>query len=359
MDYVAKWYISTDGTEKVIFFDKNNKKWHMGGEDGLLYRSKSEDGTSNQMPSRKSVHATITQKEKKTIGLFKRKNNSLDLSVEKNQIGWYSRAGRTVAQTKNKYSEHFRLKPKTNYARGELLSDEFEVREAPTITVSGGDPDLQGTYKMTNAAPEWFAPICEGEEVTKLPGSTPTALYEKMLGGSNGYTISGEKVVINYEASKSKQHETLPCSPEWETDYSTQTAWATLTQGKETYESEGRYIFYCGVQGKWHMCGIDNLYYRFNSKSQDVPNGLSQDKWYSLKGRLTADGLCDPCKNKNKDIVQDEDKKKYCKDAKCKGYKAHIAIGKIQNPTISNGYPDVSSSSSSSSSSETSIRGDE
>merc|ERR1711964_490105 len=40
--WVTKWYISTDRSkENVIFFDLVQKKWHMGGKKGLMYRNPS------------------------------------------------------------------------------------------------------------------------------------------------------------------------------------------------------------------------------------------------------------------------------------------------------------------------------
>jgi len=37
------WYMSMDGKENVIFFDKVQGKWHMGGKKGLMYRNPSKN----------------------------------------------------------------------------------------------------------------------------------------------------------------------------------------------------------------------------------------------------------------------------------------------------------------------------
>jgi len=76
-----EWYISTDGKESVIFFDKVQEKWHMGGKEGLMYRS---PGKSNEVPM-------VKGERKKEI------------------VGWFSKAGRAVAKDGKKAKPHFAI----------------------------------------------------------------------------------------------------------------------------------------------------------------------------------------------------------------------------------------------------------
>jgi len=98
-EYVKKWYISTDkeNNEKiVIFFDPTQKKWHMGGAKGLLYRSK---GTISEMPS----------------------------AVSDGSIGWCSKLGRTGDPNA---SEEKMRRSKSDFALGAKLSKDFKITVA-------------------------------------------------------------------------------------------------------------------------------------------------------------------------------------------------------------------------------------
>jgi len=98
---MGQWYISTDKKDNndkiVIFFDPNQKKWHMGGKDGLLYRSKTESGTAADMPS--AIGTNVVP-------------------------GWGSKLGRDADPTRK---EKKKRGAKTDFALGDKLDKNFKI----------------------------------------------------------------------------------------------------------------------------------------------------------------------------------------------------------------------------------------
>jgi len=139
----------------------------------------------------------------------------------------------------------------------------------------------KNTYKNTDEVPAWFTEALKaGNGTFTSTSDNPKAQKAaKMLGGSNSWVVSKDKIVIKYKKDKKLDDKELTVPK----PKSTEMAWVTLTEGKDWFVNGECYIFWCGVQQKWHMTGRDDLYYRVGTdetETDDVP----EKGWYCCSG---------------------------------------------------------------------------
>jgi len=267
-----RWYVNNANKSQCIFFDQNQKKWHICDDQKLYYRGNNK-GTPLPFLNPK-------------LGWYHDTGYSLKGTCQKCKAtkvkapnGTHDGCGGSVVfPTKPIFACGVEVdgKVKKITVRPFLADDYKELPEVVSINVTGLEK-LNGTYKRTSEGrPKWFT-----EQLQKNPKNKYTEFNEsgqiKQFGGSNAVTIE------EFSDDSWKKH----AGEKW-----------YVNSDKSTC------IFFDHTQLKWHVCDDQELYYRGNDAAYKYGKTLlpfpkldPNTGWYHDTGKSNK-GTCPKCKSK-------------------------------------------------------------
>merc|ERR1711964_120805 len=263
-----KWYICTTDSNRAIFFDVIQKKWHICDEKELYYRGNNQDKQMLPFPEIQPMeHCT---KCGKTVtpdqaDADQCPNPECDNKGDwkKGTPQWYSDKGwgkckcNTCGKKQHPVTSNcdgIFSTAKTVFACGQdesnltiaVKSAYEELPQKINVKHPDGKLIINGKYTLTGSdLPEWF------EENAKM--------VTIQFGGSNAFDTP-----------------TLGNLAEWKKH-----------AGDQWYLKDGDHnvaIFFDLVQKKWHICGSDVLYYRGNNAGPMLPLLEPVKSWYADTG---------------------------------------------------------------------------